>query len=131
MSKSKVSLAKEMALPEKRLLGTWEIMRNRGTNKKLMALPLEEVAIEFDTPKKLEVYNETLDRVEARGLGFSELQSYWALPFPEFSIVGDVCTVKGKKLPLAIFTNNGYTDKIYILFSLDLFIWKTILVKIF
>ena len=61
-----------------------------------MKLPLEEAAVHFDSPKQIEVYNETLDRVEARGLGFSELQSYWALPFPEFSIVGDVCTIKDK-----------------------------------
>ena len=39
---------------------------------------------------------ETLDRVEARGVGFSELQSYFSLPFHDFSIVGDVCTVKDK-----------------------------------
>ena len=69
---------------------------NQGTSKKLMKLPLEEAAVHFDSPKQIEVYNETLDRVEARGLGFSELQSYWALPFPEFSIVGDVCTIKDK-----------------------------------
>ena len=34
--------------------------------------------------------------MEARGVGFSELQSYFSLPFHEFSIVGDVCTVKDK-----------------------------------
>ena len=96
VSKSQVSLAKEMALPKRKLLGTWEIVRNQGTSKQLMRLPLEETAVHFDSPKRLEVYNETLDRVEARGLGFSELQSYWALPFPEFSIVGDVCTVRDK-----------------------------------
>ena len=96
VSKSQVSLAKEMALPKRKLLGTWEIVRNQGTSKQLMRLPLEESAVHFDSPKRLEVYQETLDRVEARGLGFSELQSYWALPFPEFSIVGDVCTVKDK-----------------------------------
>ena len=96
VSKSQVSLAKEMALPKRKLLGTWEIVRNQGTSKQLMRLPLEESAVQFDSPKRLEVYQETLDRVEARGLGFSELQSYWALPFPEFSIVGDVCTVKDK-----------------------------------
>ena len=85
-----------MDLPKRRLLGTWEIVRNQGTSKRLMKLPLEEAAVNFDSPQRLEVYHETLDRVEARGLGFSEMQSYWALPFAEASIVGDVTTIKDK-----------------------------------
>lgn len=35
-----------------------------------------------------------MDKVEARGLGFSEMQSYWTLPFHEFAVVGDVSVVK-------------------------------------
>ena len=39
----------------------------------------------------LQVHKETLDRVEARGVGFSEMQSFWSLPFHDHATVGDVC----------------------------------------
>ena len=43
---------------------------------------------------KVAVNREPLDRVEARGLGFSEMQSYWTLPFHDFAVVGDVAVVR-------------------------------------
>ncbi len=42
----------------------------------------------------MKVQEETLDRVEARGVGFSEMQSYWSLPFHDYANVGDVCVGK-------------------------------------
>jgi hypothetical protein len=40
------------------------------------------------------VYRDPIDCVEARGLGFSEMQSYWSLPFHDFAVVGDVAVIK-------------------------------------
>ena len=40
------------------------------------------------------VHRDPLDRIEARGLGFSELQSYWSLPFHDYAVVGDVAVIK-------------------------------------
>ena len=37
-----------------------------------------------------------LDKIEARGVGFSELQSYWSLPFHDFAVVGDVAIFPDK-----------------------------------
>lgn len=62
----------------------------------MIRLPVEVTPLDFDTPQEVKTYSEALDRVEARGIGFSEMQSYWALPFHDFSIVGDVCTIKDK-----------------------------------
>ncbi len=88
-----VSLAKEFSLPSRVLFGTLEMMRE-GKSKKMMRLPYDEVPIQFGDPQSVNVYHEPLDRVEARGLGFSEMQSYWALPFHDFAVVGDVCTTR-------------------------------------
>ena len=32
--------------------------------------------------------------MEARGVGFSEMQSFWSLPFHDHATVGDVCVAK-------------------------------------
>lgn len=50
-------------------------MRNLGTSKKMIQLPIEEAPLQFNDPAEVHVYNERIDRIEARGLGFSELQS--------------------------------------------------------
>lgn len=42
------------------------------------------------------MYQSPLDRVESRGLGFSELQSYFSLPFSDFAVVGDVTVCRDK-----------------------------------
>ena len=62
-------------MPERKLCGTWQIMRNLGTSKKMIQLPIEEAPLQFNDPAEVHVYNERIDRIEARGLGFSELQS--------------------------------------------------------
>ena len=41
----------------------------------MMQLPIEEAPLQFNDPAEVHVYNERIDRIEARGLGFSELQS--------------------------------------------------------
>ena len=96
MSTSKISLAREFPLPERRLIGTWEMVRNMGKSKRMIKLPYEEETITFNDPEQVTVHKGTIDRVEARGLGFSEMQSYWSLPFHDFAIVGDVVAAKDK-----------------------------------
>ena len=41
----------------------------------MIQLPIEEAPLQFNDPAEVHVYNERIDRIEARGLGFSELQS--------------------------------------------------------
>ena len=84
VSTSKVSLAREFPLPERRLIGTWEMVRSLGKAKRMIKLPFEEETITFNDPEQVIVHKGTIDKVEARGLGFSEMQSYWSLPFHDF-----------------------------------------------
>ena len=85
-------------------------MRNVGSVKKMLKLPIDQTSVNFNDPQKLNVIHERVDRIEARGVGFSELQSYWSLPFHDFSVVGDVCTVKDKH-------NRPNYDSIHVLSS--------------
>ena len=59
-------------------------MRNLGTSKKMIQLPIEEAPLQFNDPAEVHVYNERIDRIEARGLGFSELQSNFGAWLPTF-----------------------------------------------
>lgn len=94
VSQKNIALAREFTLPQYRLAGTWEILRSH--KKRMIKLPVDVSPVNFGDPQQVSVYNQPLDRVEARGLGFSEMQSYWALPFHDFAIAGDVCTIKDK-----------------------------------
>ena len=76
VSTNKISLAREFPLPDRRLAGTFEIVRNVGT-KRFPQLPYVEEPLVFNDPEQVTVHKGTIDRVEARGLGFSEMQSYW------------------------------------------------------
>jgi hypothetical protein len=96
VSTNNINLAREFPLPEKQLLGTWEIMRSGDRSGRMTRLQYQEVPMHFSDPQQVNVHHEPLDRVEARGLGFSEMQSYWSLPFHDFAIVGDVCTIADK-----------------------------------
>lgn len=89
-------LAKEFPLPNRKLVGTWEIMRSAGKQKRMIQLPYEELPVNFRDPEQVNVYNEPLELIAARGLGFSEMQSHWSLPFHDFAIAADVCTEKDK-----------------------------------
>jgi hypothetical protein len=57
------------------------------------------------------VYRDPIDCVEARGLGFSEMQSYWSLPFHDFAVVGDVAVIKdqhGRQLQVTFLRYKPY-----------------------
>eukprot|EP00092_Neocalanus_flemingeri_P037789 GFUD01041137.1.p1 GENE.GFUD01041137.1~~GFUD01041137.1.p1 ORF type:complete len:1900 (+),score=456.60 GFUD01041137.1:60-5702(+) len=91
-----VRLAKEIPLPPKEVIGSWEIARAGGTKRKFLRLPYEHSNLKFGDSSSVNVSSSILDRVEARGVGFSELQSYWSLPFHDFAVVGDVTTFPDK-----------------------------------
>jgi len=95
-----VRLAREVELPERQTFGTWEVARATG-RRHLMRLPLEETRVTIGSSRSVNLSSGILDRVEARGVGFSEMQSYWSLPFHDFAVVGDVTVMRDKhKRPL-------------------------------
>merc|ERR1719430_364506 len=95
-----VTLAREVEWPERQTFGTWEVARATG-RRHLMRLPLEETRVTIGSSHNVNLSSGILDRVEARGVGFSELQSYWSLPFHDFAVVGDVTVMRDKhKRPL-------------------------------
>jgi hypothetical protein len=88
-----VSLAKEFDLPARRSLGHWQV-RPRAEPHRHFPLTTSSKEVTLKNQKSVQVHNETLDRVEARGVGFSEMQSYWQLPFHDHANVGDVCVAR-------------------------------------
>jgi len=101
-----VRLAKEVPLPPKEIIGSWEIVRS-GKKKRFLRLPYEQSNLKIGSPHSVNVSSSILDRIEARGVGFSELQSYWSLPFHDFAVVGDVTVFKDKH-------NRPLYDKVHV-----------------
>lgn len=85
-----ISLAREFELPAREMIGEWQIQRGGGKRVRFMALPITSKSVDISDPENVSVQNSPLDRVEARGVGFSELHSSWMLPFHEYASVGDV-----------------------------------------
>ena len=71
-------------------------MRSGGGKRKFLRLPYEYFHLKTGSTQEVNVSSSILDRIEARGVGFSELQSYWSLPFHDFAVVGDVCMFQDK-----------------------------------
>ena len=81
-----VGLAREFPLPPRRLLGHWEVSRSPPDR-----LEVSTRRVSLSGPREVPVRELPLDRTEARGVGFSEMQSYFSLPFHDTSVSGDVC----------------------------------------
>lgn len=90
-----IQLAKEITLPPKQIIGSWEIVRS-GKKRRFLRLPYEHSNLKIGAAHSVNVSKDILDRIEARGVGFSELQSYWSLPFHDFAVVGDVTVFPDK-----------------------------------
>ena len=90
-----VQLAKEIPLPPREVAGSWEVLRP-GKKRRFLRLPYEYLHIKMGKTQQVNVSSSILDKVEARGVGFSELQSYWSLPFHDFAVVGDVAIFPDK-----------------------------------
>ena len=67
----------------------------------------------------MNVSSQILDKVEARGVGFSELQSYWSLPFHDFAVVGDVAIFPDKHNRPLYDTINIVTSNPVVLYSMQ------------
>ena len=93
VSQANVSLAREFHLPPRESRGTWQVA-GRGRRARFVNLPVATKEMEVLGPKQLTENRDTLDRIEARGVGFSEMQSYWSLPFHEMAVVSDVAVTK-------------------------------------
>ena len=52
-----------------------------------MALPVETSDLVMEGPSQTNTSRELLDRTQARGLGFTEMQSYWTIPFHDSAVV--------------------------------------------
>ena len=55
--------------------------------KHYMALPVETSDLVMEGPSQTNTSRELLDRTQARGLGFTEMQSYWTIPFHDSAVV--------------------------------------------
>jgi hypothetical protein len=84
-----IGLAREFSLPPRKLLGYWQIAHPGKSSLAPLAWSSKELSVKG--PQQVNVSKSPLDRVEARGVGFSEMQSYWSLPFHDFAVVADVC----------------------------------------
>jgi len=116
-SQREIKLAKELSLPPKQTLGTWEISRQTKSSGSFLRLPYEHAQIKVGSPQEVNVTSMPLDRTEARGVGFSELHSHWSLPFHDFAVVGDVATFKDKH-------SRPLYDTIHVLTSNPVFLYS-------
>ena len=90
-----LGLAREFPLPPRQLLGNFQILTGRGQKRsRQVELPVTTRSVALSSPQEVNVYKGPLDRVEARGMGFSEMQSYWQLPFHDTGVAGDVCVFR-------------------------------------
>ena len=63
------------------------IYRIGAGGKHYMALPVETSDLVMEGPSQTNTSRELLDRTQARGLGFTEMQSYWTIPFHDSAVV--------------------------------------------
>ena len=90
-----------------------------GKNKKFLRLPYEHSNMNLGSAHEVNVASQILDKVEARGVGFSELQSYWSLPFHDFAVVGDVTIFPDKHNRPLYDTINIVTSNPVVLYSMQ------------
>ncbi|KAJ8349982.1 hypothetical protein SKAU_G00251120 [Synaphobranchus kaupii] len=90
---SSVHLAKELALPEHRMMGYWTINQAGNARRKLLC-PTESHRIDIKGPVFLRVQGYPVERHESRAMSFTEEQAHWQIPINEVNIVCDVATAK-------------------------------------
>ena len=114
-----IQLAKEIPLPPRQVVGSWEIMRAIGGKRRFLRLPYEYFHLKVGKTHEVNVTSSILDKIEARGVGFSELQSYWSLPFHDFAVVGDVVMFPDKHNRPLYDTINVITSNPVVLYSMQ------------
>jgi len=92
-----VGLAREFPLPNRRILGHWEVDHRRQSSiGKLQRLEVSTRGVSLASQEDLRLFEGPLDRVEARGAGFSEMHSYFQLPFHDTAVASDACVTKDR-----------------------------------
>ena len=94
-----------------------------------MRLPLEETSVTIGSSHSVNLSSGILDRVEARGVGFSELQSYWSLPFHDFAVVGDVTVMRDKHKRPLYDDIHVVTSNPVVLFSMKVGVYSRVILK--
>ncbi|TRY92386.1 hypothetical protein DNTS_024700 [Danionella cerebrum] len=88
---SSVYLAKELPLPDCKMVGYWTIAQGGNARRKLLC-PTESHRIDVKGPVFLRVQSSPSERHESRTMSFTEEQAHWQLPMNEVNIVCDVTT---------------------------------------
>nr|KAF7423742.1 hypothetical protein H0235_009025 [Vespula pensylvanica] len=101
-SPNNIALAKEISLPEIKVCGSWNVL-----NISKVA-PVQERYIKLKAVSYPIRSSHVLDRVEARSVWFTELQSYWTVPLNESGLVVSLTVTKGTK-------GDGTDDKVHVL----------------
>nr|CAD7453760.1 unnamed protein product [Timema tahoe] len=94
---SNINLAKEFSLPPMKHAGSWTTLHSQGPT----LVPVEQRYLRPKPAVTLRRYQHNLDRVEARATSFSEMQSYWSVPFHENSIIAGLTVSKIKHIVAA------------------------------
>ncbi|XP_049790817.1 von Willebrand factor A domain-containing protein 8 [Schistocerca nitens] len=88
-SPSDIRLAREFPMLAPQLTGEWRLLSSVGRQ-----VSVEEHFVKTGRPSRVATRTYPLDVVQARGAVFAELQSYWALPLEETSIVAGLTVTK-------------------------------------
>nr|CAD7394578.1 unnamed protein product [Timema cristinae] len=112
---SNINLAKEFPLPPMEHAGSWTTLHSQGPTQ----VRVEQRYLRPKPAVALRRYQHNLDRVEARATSFSEMQSYWSVPFHENSIIAGLTVSKSG-------TNNPLEDVIHVLTSNPLTLYSMI-----
>ncbi len=110
-----LGLGREFPLPPRQTLGHWQIAGGREGSS--VALPVTTRQLLLSSQKEVTTFRGRLDRVEARGLGFSEQQAYWKLPFHDAASVGDVCVLRDQQDRVAM-------DQVHVLSSSPVWLYS-------
>ncbi|XP_030642749.1 von Willebrand factor A domain-containing protein 8 [Chanos chanos] len=86
-----VHLAKELPLPDCKMLGYWTSNQGGNARRKLLC-PTESHRIDIKGPVFLRVQSYPFERHESRAMNFTEEQAHWQIPMNEVNIVCDVTT---------------------------------------
>ncbi|KAF7665107.1 hypothetical protein LDENG_00155060 [Lucifuga dentata] len=86
-----VNLAKELPLPEVKMMGYWTVNQGGNARQKLLC-PTESRPIDIKGPVFLRVQGYPCNRQESRALSFSEEKTHWQIPMNEVNIICDVTT---------------------------------------
>ncbi|XP_061485897.1 von Willebrand factor A domain-containing protein 8 isoform X2 [Rhineura floridana] len=95
-----IQLAKELPLPDPKLMGYWKVKQLGNAHQKLLC-STETHRIDIKGPMYLNVQAFPLERHEARSLSFTEELAFWSLPLNEVNLVCDIAMAQEEPLYVA------------------------------